>query len=314
MTSPEQADAIEAMKAEVKRLAEQFANQKIASGTMGARDARFALFDSIDRLAAVALHPAPSEPPEGFVLVPREPTQEMLDKGDHSDNMNYNHTSSQVRIRHVYRAMLAATPQVHPEESDEDFAARIEASNADWKPAQVHPAQTAPALLGGGHGDAEAPVWTMRLPVDEPVDVMLNGLTEAETAATASVAGLTQTAPADALGALTKERLTQLLILTQFVPADAVDSAEDYDAGVTVMRIEWLHQKLAAEAANADQGRSGSLPSGGPAAARTAALRSVPALPKPYRHEETSGGGQITLYTRDQLVAYAESLAKEQKP
>jgi hypothetical protein len=111
-----------------------------------------------------------------------------------------------------------------------------------------------------------------------------------------------------------KERLTQLLILTQFVRADAVDNAEDYDAGVTVMRIEWLHQKLAAEAANADQGRSGSLPSGGPAAARTAALRSVPALPKPYRHEETSGGGQITLYTRDQLVAYAESLAKEQKP
>jgi hypothetical protein len=70
-----------------------------------------------------------------------------------------------------------------------------------------------------------------------------------------------------------KERLTQLLILTQFVRADAVDNAEDYDAGVTVMRIEWLHQKLAAEAANADQGRSGSLPSGGAPAARSADSR-----------------------------------------
>jgi hypothetical protein len=60
MTSPEQAD-LEAMKAEVKRLAELFANQKIASGTMGARDARFALFAAIDRFAAVALHPQPPD-------------------------------------------------------------------------------------------------------------------------------------------------------------------------------------------------------------------------------------------------------------
>jgi hypothetical protein len=60
MTSPEQAD-VEAMREECKRLAEQFANQKIASGTMGARDARFALFAAIDRLAAVALHPQPPD-------------------------------------------------------------------------------------------------------------------------------------------------------------------------------------------------------------------------------------------------------------
>jgi hypothetical protein len=49
-------------------------------------------------------------------------------------------------------------------------------------------------------------------------------------------------------------------------------------------------------------------------AARTAELRSVPAIPKPYRHEETAGGGQITLYTRDQLVAYAKSVALHPAP
>jgi hypothetical protein len=46
-------------------------------------------------------------------------------------------------------------------------------------------------------------------------------------------------------------------------------------------------------------------------AARTAELRQVPALPKPYRHEQTESGGQITLYTRDQLVAYAKSVGAQ---
>jgi hypothetical protein len=103
-----------------------------------------------DGQGAVALHPAPSEPVAWIVFdengLPhhvagwRESAQEHINDAINEFDLE---EARQWVARPVY---LAATPQVHP-------------------------AQTAPALLGVGHGDAEAPVWTMRLPVDEPVDV-----------------------------------------------------------------------------------------------------------------------------------------------
>jgi hypothetical protein len=135
MTSPEQAD-VEAMREECKRLAEQFANQKIASGTMGARDARFALFAAIDRLAAVALHPAPSEPVAWIVFdekgLPhhvagwRESAQEHINDAINEFDLE---EARQWVARPVY-----ATPQVHPAQT---APAPVDARKLAWELAGV---------------------------------------------------------------------------------------------------------------------------------------------------------------------------------
>jgi hypothetical protein len=73
MTSPEQAD-VEAMKAEVKRLADELADVAFATATDCKACDEFdpkqaVLYTAIDRLAAVALHP---QPPDVHLACPQE--------------------------------------------------------------------------------------------------------------------------------------------------------------------------------------------------------------------------------------------------
>lgn len=68
------------------------------------------------RAAAALLRAAPAEgPPEGFVMVPREPTPEMIDAGCASYNQNiYGPRAGRlwgVEAVGIYRAMLAASTQ-----------------------------------------------------------------------------------------------------------------------------------------------------------------------------------------------------------
>jgi hypothetical protein len=51
--------------------------------------------------------------PEGYVLVPKEPTQAMVDAGGFSANMNHA-TYPALLARYVYSAMIAAAPQAQP--------------------------------------------------------------------------------------------------------------------------------------------------------------------------------------------------------
>lgn len=48
--------------------------------------------------------------PAGFVMVPVEPTPEMLRAGSHSVNMNYHYGTLESISRHAHAAMLAAAP------------------------------------------------------------------------------------------------------------------------------------------------------------------------------------------------------------
>lgn len=48
--------------------------------------------------------------PAGFVMVPVEPTPEMLRAGSHSVNMNYHYGTPESIARHAHAAMLAAAP------------------------------------------------------------------------------------------------------------------------------------------------------------------------------------------------------------
>jgi hypothetical protein len=193
------------VREECKRLADEYADKFAQqappmSNAMAAATARNDLHAAIDRLAAVALHPAPSEPP-AFTHSPQKgipghcycaqvwgPDGRSVATLDSTDDPAVASQRAAIiaaalsatpqvhpapltldEVRQVLRCsecngrgntgpvgackvcggfgsvFKEPMPQVHPEESDDDFAARIEASNADWKPAQAHPAQTAPA-------------------------------------------------------------------------------------------------------------------------------------------------------------------------
>ena len=46
--------------------------------------------------------------PEGWKLVPVEPTREMLDRGSHNVNCNYHYGTMETIAKHAYKAMLTA--------------------------------------------------------------------------------------------------------------------------------------------------------------------------------------------------------------
>ena len=48
--------------------------------------------------------------PEGWKLVPVEPTREMLDRGSHNVNCNYHYGTMETIAKHAYKAMLTAAP------------------------------------------------------------------------------------------------------------------------------------------------------------------------------------------------------------
>lgn len=48
--------------------------------------------------------------PEGWVLVPVDPTREMLDRGSHNVNCNYHYGTTESIAKHAYKAMLSAAP------------------------------------------------------------------------------------------------------------------------------------------------------------------------------------------------------------
>jgi hypothetical protein len=131
MTSPEQAD-VEAMKAEVNRLLIQALNE--AGGSQMAFRTMTECSAAIDRLAAVALHPAPSEPPDVRELVWKACIHASLD------------FRARDRVLTAFEKLLAATPQVHP-------------------------AQTAPAPVDASPAYTNPEDLIAALKVDEPVDV-----------------------------------------------------------------------------------------------------------------------------------------------
>ena len=60
--------------------------------------------------AALAAQPAPAAVPPGYVLVPIEPTPEMVDAGDVARHS----VVTQARTSVIYRAMIAAAKRVAP--------------------------------------------------------------------------------------------------------------------------------------------------------------------------------------------------------
>jgi hypothetical protein len=59
--------------------------------------------------------------PEGWKLVPVEPTREMLDRGSHNVNCNYHYGTMETIAKHAYKAMLTAAPT--PPNADQKGAA-----------------------------------------------------------------------------------------------------------------------------------------------------------------------------------------------
>jgi hypothetical protein len=66
-------------------------------------------------LSALVPSPPTGEVAEGFVLVPREPTREMMDGGTDAYEAAWPDQYSAIGIRNAYRAMLAAAPSPTPQ-------------------------------------------------------------------------------------------------------------------------------------------------------------------------------------------------------
>lgn len=73
----------------------------------------FALSGEMDGSPAINAIIAALTPPEGYVLVPMEPTQEMIDAFNRNDALPYNPASQkQFKGRHCYSDMISARPKV----------------------------------------------------------------------------------------------------------------------------------------------------------------------------------------------------------